>query len=362
MSGGKDRPVISWLLLPALAWLACAGCMQLETRIKVHEDGTATVTERLRFSRRLLDLAGADKPKLLERLSRAAALGRMKRMGTGITLTSHKLREAAGAAQESVAVFKVKDLNGFKYVSPWPAYPDFPANNHVSFWMKPVYKSRPYAGARAGTFSIGFRYPKRPQGEPRPKKGEKPPKGPAPRQLQVHRELGPVFRDMLKGFHVRLTLESYAPVTSGLGVRDHRAGAKEVDLINFSDKSLDTWGGLFLKNEEIMLDLARWQLGGDDVVKHVRGYHANRTLPVFFPAGSKHMWWSGGTEVWFRPSRQLFDRHFVGKKLDYSQWRASPPSKHVLARFESIGWRGSKTNGSRKKRPPTPQPPKKGKK
>jgi hypothetical protein len=322
------------------AALLSAGCMQLETRIKVEEDGTATVTERLRFSRRVLDLAGGKRGELMALLGKESALRRMARMGKGITLSSHQLREAEGASQESLAVFKVKDLNGFKYVTPWAAYLDFPENNTVSFKMKPYYKSCPYARPKAGTLGISWHYAKRPKGEPKPPKDAKPPKGPSPLELQVHRELGPVFRDMLKDFQLRLTIESYAPVNSGLGVRGRRAGAREVDLLNFSDAALDKWGGLFLENEEIMLDLVRWQLGGNDVVEHVRGYHANLTLPVFFPAGSKHMWWSGGTDVWFAPSRQLFDRHFAGKKLDLSAWQASPPSKHVPANFEKIGWKG----------------------
>ncbi len=325
-----------------LAALLSGGCLQLETRIKVEEDGTATVTERLRFSRRVLDLAGDGRGELVALLGKDAALRRMGQMGEGVSLVSHRVHEAEGASQESLTVFKVKDLNGFKYVTPWPAYRDFPENNTVTFRMQPYYKSCPYARPRAGTMGISWHYPKGkpPKGEPKPPKDAKPPKGPSPLELQVHRELGPVFRDMLKDFQVRLTIESYAPVSSGLGVRGHRAAAREVDLISFTDRDLDRWGGLFLANEEIMLDLVRWQLGGDDVVKHVRGYHANLTLPVFFPAGSKHMWWSGGTDVWFKPSRPLFDRYFAGKKLDYSQWQASPPSKHVPATFEKIGWKG----------------------
>jgi hypothetical protein len=322
----------------ALAALLIAGCVQLETRIKIETDGTATVTERVRFTRRVLDLAGEKKSELLKMLTREAALRRMKKMGEGISLASHKSGEAAGASQESIAVFKVRDLNKFRYVTPWLAYKDFPKNNHVKFYMKPWYKSSAYANPKAGTVGIGISYPKRPVGEARPKKGQKPPRGPSPLDQQVYRELGPMFRDMLKDLHVRLTIESYAPVHSGLGVRGSRAGAKEVDLLNFSDKNLDSWGGLFLKNEEIMLDLVRWELGSADIVKHVRGYAGNHTLPVYFPAGSKHMWWSGGNSVWFRPSKPIFDKWFAGKKLDYSQWRASPPSKHVLATFKRIGY------------------------
>jgi hypothetical protein len=363
----KSRSLLSRLclrLLPAaLGVLLFAGCVQLETRIKVEVDGSATVTERVRLSRRVLDLAGEEKPELLKLLSKQSTLARMKKMGEGISMTSHKLGEAAGASQESVTVYKVKDLNKFKYVTPWLAYKDFPRNNHVKFYMKPYYKSSSYRNPKAGTMAVGWTYAKRPVGEARLKKGQKPPKGPSPLQQQVYRELGPMFRDMLKGFELRLTLESYAPVHSGLGVRGERAGAREIDLLNFSDKKLDSWGGVFLKNEEIMLDLVRWKLGSKDVVRHVRGYAGNHTLPVYFPTGSRHMWWSGGSSVWFAPSRPLFDKHFAGKKLDYSQWQKSPPSKHVTATFKKIGWhaRKRKIEKPQPKPKPKPEPKKKGK-
>ena len=187
---------------------------------------------------------------------------------------------------------------------------------------------------------VQVQYLKPPKGEERPPKDAPPPKGPAPLELQVYRELGPVARDMLKGFRLRLTFESYAPVHSRLGVRGERAGATSLDLLDFSDTNLDSWGSPFLENQEIALELVRWQLGGPNVVRHVNGYWSNTTLPVFFPWGSSHMWWSGGTTIWFAPSRPLFDKHFVGKKLDYSHWQASPPDKHVLAEFDKIGWRG----------------------
>ena len=42
-------------LLAAILASAASGCLQIETRIKLHEDGSATITERLQFSKRLLD-------------------------------------------------------------------------------------------------------------------------------------------------------------------------------------------------------------------------------------------------------------------------------------------------------------------
>jgi hypothetical protein len=53
------------------------------------------------------------------------------------------------------------------------------------------------------------------------------------------------------------------------------------------------------------------------------------------------MWWTGGGNIHFRPSRALFDRFFAGKKLDFSAWGKSPPEKLVLADFKRIGYHPS---------------------
>jgi hypothetical protein len=143
---------------------------------------------------------------------------------------------------------------------------------------------------------------------------------------------------MLKDFQLRFTFEAFSPLMSGLGVRGTRAGATSIDLINFTDRNMDKWGGLLIENEEVMLDLVRWQLGSDDITSHVRDYANNLTLPVYAPLGSKHMWWTGGTNVSFPTSRPLFEKYFKGKKLDFSQWQPNPPEKHMVATWELIGW------------------------
>lgn len=330
--------IVGPVALAACALLA-PGCLQLEARLKVAEDGTATLTERLRFTRRLFDLAGEKGPELLALLGKEAALERMKKMGKGIRLVSHELRDAEGASKESLAVFKIEDLNGFQYVSPWLAYLDYPENCVVKCKMEPLYKSRAYDGGRAGWMCVSFHHLKEPRGDPQLPEDAPPPKGPSPLELQVSRELGPVFRRMLSDFQVRFTFESYASIVSRLGVRGERAGANSIDLINFTDKDMDKWGGPFLENEEIMLDLVRWEPGSEDIASHVRDHANNLTLPVFTPLGSRHMWWIGSRNISFPPSRQLFEKHFAGKMLDLSEWQPSPPEKHVPARFEEVGWR-----------------------
>jgi hypothetical protein len=329
--------------LLAGGWLAlAAGCLQIDTTVSFHEDGSSTITERLNFSRTLLDMASQQDAKLqIETLlTREAALTRMQQMGKGMTLVSHKIQDGRNGSREAIAVFKIPDLNDFTYVSPWLAYLDYGENNAIKWSATPMYKSRPYGGrgtGAAGSIAIGFQHVKKqPQGAAR----ETPDKVITPVQAQVFRELGPMFRDVLQDFQLKLTFEAYAPLHYGPNPRGRSSRAKSVDIINITDKDLDRYGYGFFENEEIMLDLVQWDIGSSDVAEHLKDYGANQTLPAFTPFGSKHMWWIGydGNAVYLPPSKQLFDRYFPGKKLDFAQWQASPPDKHVLADWNQVGY------------------------
>ena len=91
-------------VLLASAALALGGCVQLDTVIRLHEDGSATVTERLGFSRRLLDMAKDEKrSSALERfLTKEAAVER-ERSGQH-EVTTMKRRDLLKSAALAVAV------------------------------------------------------------------------------------------------------------------------------------------------------------------------------------------------------------------------------------------------------------------
>jgi hypothetical protein len=331
-----------------LAIAASAGCMQLETRIRLNEDCSATITERLRFSRMLLDQAGAGEADLLKLLSREGALERMKRMGKGISLVKHELREAEGGSKESFAEFRIEDINDLLYCSPWPFFVDYPQNNTIACKLEPMYKNGSSGGQWwAGTVRVRFMLLKRPRGaddglDPK----APPPKGPAPVELQIYRELGPVFRDMMKDFRVRLTFESYCPILplgGSPGIRNLRARTVEADILDFSSENLDNWGGRFLENEEIMLEIARWRLAGSNIAAHTQNYPNNPTLPVYIPRSRSDLF--DGVYFYVTPSRPLFDRYFQGKELDYRPWGKEPPAP---ADFNRIGWK--KSEGAREKK------------
>jgi hypothetical protein len=337
-----------WLLATAVLALAAGGCLKVCTRIQLNPDGSATITERLRFSQRLLDLDSKQKPaeQIARLLTREAALQRMQHMGKGIRLVRHEIRTAERAARESVAVFHIGDLSDLRYVSPFLAYADYPENCKVACRMVPLYKSRNYVGS-AGQMAVSFRPVRRPRRHPRPDPDAPPPKGPTPLAQQKLRRLRAVFADLLEDFEIRLTFATYCPIREcGVGMRGRRAGVSQADLIHFSDATLDQFGGMLLDNEEIVLDLLGGNVGSKNVVEAVRQFANNTTVPVFVPAGSAYDYWRGGDEICFAPSRALFDRHFAGKKLDYSRWAPSPPEKLVPADFEKIGHKPRKAKES----------------
>ena len=323
--------------------LAASGCLQLETRVTLNQDGSATITERFCLSRRLLDLAGEKQAELLKSLTKAGALGRMKHMGKGITLVRHELRDAEGGSKESLAEFKIQDFNEFRYLSPWPSFVDYAQNNVVTFRMEPKYTCGSSGGqAWAGQIMVRVRLLKRPRGAADRKD---PPPEPTPAEQQKYRALAPVLRDVLKDFQVRLTFDSYCPVGGcSLGVRNRSSGATAVDLIHFSSENLDNWGGRFLNNQEVMLELARGKLAGPNITTHVRDYARNSTLPVFSPYRTAA--WFNGIYILVKPSRPLFDRYFKGKMLDYRPWTKAPP---VPADFNKIGWKPMRKGAARKR-------------
>lgn len=325
--------------LLAAALLLASGCIQIETRIKMLEDGTTRVTERVQLSQRLLDLAGGPKGEYAKLLSKERLLERVKDMGEGVTLMRHDLRENGDGSLESVAELAVQDLNTFRYASPWPTASDYAENGFIKTSIAPCLRTGYYNHPRAGQIVVNFAIQKGAPKKTPPAAGAPAAKAPTPRDDQVYRDIAPVIRDTLKGFHLRVTFESYAAVHSPLGVRG--SGATAIDLLDVSDADLDQWGGSFFENEEVMLELARWNLVGTNVLRHVEGSDRNLTVPVFMPMASWKRYWTEGS-VAFAPSRALFEKHLAGKSLDFAAYLGPDRDQKKPARYEDVGWQGWK--------------------
>ncbi len=300
--------------------LAAGGCLQLDTTIRLHEDGSATITERLGFSRRLLDMDAGGQPTLEPLLTRAAAEERARRMGPGVELRRHDVRDGERGIRESVTVFHAADLTKIVYQSPFPAQPGLGA---LSFSMEPQLGMwRHYwPGPLWVTFAAAP--------APTARKDRPAPDDPSlirspetPLAMQIFREMVPVFADMLEDVHVRIRFESYAPVirTDGIVHRGQGmawAGAgdivRELDLIHVTGRSMDPYGYPILRNEEILRELLLGQWNGPFLTEALRGMTDNPALPVLL-RGAR-----GRAAI--PPSRALFQRYYEGKIVDWSRVR-----------------------------------------
>jgi len=305
------------LVALALGAVWLAGCIELKTHVRLHADGSATITERVRFSKQLLDLASkeGENLRLAPLLEKKTALDRVKLMGEGAQLVSHKVTEVAGGAKESVTVYKIPNIGDLTYVSPFLGRAGYP--HRARFTISPNLKNA-YKGYRAGEMTVHIRAYGVKESRPVPKRGRDAPvpKPPSPEAVQPYRELTPIFRDMLKDFHVRLIFECFAPLRSQEGIRGGVAwmsplvcNVRKATIVDFDDKLMDKYGYRFIENEELMIDLLRWDLGSPTMQTHLRDWQSNTTLPVL----------RSGMTLWFPPSKQLFDKYFVGKTLDYGE-------------------------------------------
>lgn len=326
------------MLLAAIPLAMLGGCLQVETRILLHTDGSATVTERVTFSQRLLVLSSTAGKELniTDCLSKSAAEERGKHMGEGVALTSHRIEDAPQGARQSVAVFKVADINKFEYVSPFLAYSDYAEHTVLKASLFPIYEDTWY-GRVGGQMAVTFK-PTTKSAQRDPRKDENPPPPPSPVSLQVLRNLQPVFIDMMEGFKVRVVFESYGSLRfrQYYRYRGMRSGTHEFDLIDFSDSDLDNYSQSFLGNEEVMLELLRGKVHYPYVLDHTAGHGTNNTLPVYHP--------NGVPEIYFRPSREMFDKHFAGKTIK----REERHGGEMPAKWEQIGWRGDGKDDKKK--------------
>ncbi|MFW6158885.1 MAG: hypothetical protein ACOC8E_05960, partial [Planctomycetota bacterium] len=281
-----------------------------------------------------LSRSAAPDLKLASLVSRDAVRDRMAKMGEGIKLVEHKSVTYDDGSRESQAVFKIPDVNEFVYVSPLVREGGYAYRTRAKARIFCITRGGHRGRQRAG--NIGFRLEHMSNGRQPPKekrtRDEPPPPGPSPEELQVLRELQPVFRDLMKGLKVRFTFESYAPIHTVIGWRGRQERARSFDLIHFdADAAMDAHDYPFLENEEIMLDFLRGQLDSDRIRDHLEGWASNHQLPVLHRR----------VTVMFPPSRRLFDRYVKGKTLHCPYRRLSPETDYnTTVTFDQVGWKG----------------------
>jgi len=307
----------AWLGIAATA-LALSGCLQLDVHVKLHEDGSATITEKLAFSKRLLDLeAGTIDKKVRALLDKDSALKRLQFMGRGITLVSHDLHQTPEGGLESVAVYKIPDINDFQFVPPHLAVPGH-QQSYFKVKVEPCYAQRWAYADIPGVMAVHFSMTDA---------GQKPntAKEATPAAVQQLRELQPIFQEMLKGLRLKFSFEAYNPFTAGTAQYPHLVLDRETRIhtrcyafIDISDQNLDNLGNKILENEEIMLELLRGEYGGPHIMAQIRGgvggrysHFSDSKVPLCYPIGLDYT----VDRLVFDPSKFHYKKYFDGKPV-----------------------------------------------
>jgi hypothetical protein len=322
--GEAALPFLRTSILPILSALLLSGCLQLETRIKLNEDGSAVVTERLKILRPLHEIeAGMGdglETTLETMLSRERAQERAGAMGTGVTLADYRVESGLDGSRQALAVYDVEDLTDLTYVSPFLMRGEHMAAMKIS--IQPQFHDS--WSQVAGILYLKFDHAETPA-EPSARLKKLTTLEESPLVRQGYRDIAPIFRDLLRGFKVRVIFENYGEI---LGTGWHASHLfrferpTEVDIINYSygGETGGKTGTHPLDDEEVVADLLKLLLAQpNDPWCRRRGAFLG-----------KHM-----GRPWFRavirPSRPLFDKYFEGKELSFKR------RGKRMAEFEEIG-------------------------
>jgi hypothetical protein len=251
--------------------LSCGGCLQLEITVALHDDDAgATVTERLCFTRELLELdrRTPDGQKITRWLSRESAMERAKRMGEGVKLVNHRQTDKPDGGIESVAVFEIPNVEDLRIVN--PLLHESSPGRAVRLTFSPVNRPGDWRHRRVWVNVVEAEGRRDEETEPQPV---------APLDLQAYRDLQPVFVHLMRGLEIAVRLETPRPVFSG-PVRGAGKGATAATFFSISDEDLDAAGNTFIKNEEAMLSALRLDPFDESILAHTRGFTVNRKLPV----------------------------------------------------------------------------------
>ncbi len=296
----------SCLLTAALAAVVLSGgCLQVEMQIQMHEDGGATITERVRFLQSLMELdAGLPADRQLQRmLERPAVEARMKEMGKGVTLVSHKVSDLPNGSREGLTEFKIPDVEDLRLVNPHLAQGD--PNRLMRLQFTPIYRVV-HSYHELGELMLTLVPAEQPRPRP-PSSQPDEPANPSPLDVQLLRDLRPMFADMMDGFEVKLRLNANRPITYGW-VRDRQSASKTINLISFTDEDLDAFGSKWVENEELMLSMMRLNFDAENIADQVQGFAGNQTLPVF---RCRKPYGSGLYRV--PPNDHQFKKYFAGR-------------------------------------------------
>mgnify|MGYP006283478967 CR=1 FL=1 len=248
------------------------GCMQVDIMVEMHDkDPGATITERIRVTRKLLDVcpAGEKRKKLLSHLSKESAQTRLKKMGKGIQLKSHKQDKLPDGSMQSIAVYTIPELRHLRIPNPFVHSHPPAARANIN------YGAAKYKGKLTGRMWLKSRVTNKKNHYPKALIQ----KVHTPLDRQILRELKPIIVDMISDFQARIRLKVPTRFSGGY-VRNIKEAPKVTTLFSLSGTDLDRYGNGFFENEEIMLALLQMDFNAPDILKHTGTFPNNSSVPV----------------------------------------------------------------------------------
>lgn len=308
------RHLIQVGLLAVLPLVTLPGCMQLDVTVRLESDGRGTVIEKLSYSKKVLDFESdtSSTTGIKALLSKEAAEKRADSMGKGMKLVSHKLAETEDGGLEAVSKYEIPDLNDARLIYPYLAMPDA-EKKQLKLTVYPSYFSAGWdrfnqdqpgwMGVHVGSDVYGH--------QPKPA----PPLSPA--KEQELRKLIPVFRDLLRGFKIKMTFEGYGAIrcggwmswTSGDSRGSPLLSSNYFELLEFSDQNLDEEGRPILENDETMLALLRGDVASSRLMGLSERFWEKHRVPIYRPVGR----WGA---IYMLPSKYHYTKYFDGKPLE----------------------------------------------
>ncbi len=304
-------------------FLLLTGCVQMEVHVKLHEDGSATVRERIWFSKLILEQANptAEATDLKQELTREAAIQRGSLLADGAKLESHQT-SATEEGAESVAIYKVDDIEDLRFHAPFPAVKGH-TNGSLHFTIEPCYSTRWASPDEPGYMALHVKTENIPNHQA-PKTHVY--RGISPKDLQMIREQIPLFKEMLRGFRFKFQVEAYSDFIVGkkhsglpayLSVRGTSEPTAVSTIIDISDSDIDRNGRNILENEEVMVDVVRGDFGGPGIRAELDRYKKYRPQEFHFVPRVPFLYEDGLT--WqtarrcFKPSEFHYKKYFDGK-------------------------------------------------
>ena len=249
-----------------------AGCLEVDVLVEMHDkDPGATVREKVRISRELqqVSLRAGTQGEILAHLEKKAALERMKHMGKGVSLVSHKKEKLPDGSVQSIAVYTIPHINHLRITCPYVHEHPPGAGAHIGYGL---HKARDRSD---GQIWVGVRTVDRKKKYP----SGMTKRARSPLEQQALRELQPAIADMVSDMRIRVRLKVPTRYLYKY-VRNLKSGPNTATIVSLEGWDRDRHGNGFFENEEILLDLLEMEVNSNTVRHHTSAFPNNWGVPV----------------------------------------------------------------------------------